>query len=114
MVEIKLGPALESLKKMDEEGVSEPFDMVFIDADKINHAEYFKYALKFGKKGTVIVLDNVVRDGRVGDANSSNPMIQGVRRMFEVLKNEKRVECTALQTVGSKGWDGLAIALVIE
>lgn len=114
MVEVKVGPAMESLAKMDEEGVKEPFDMVFIDADKQNNVGYFQYALKFARKGTVIIVDNVVRRGRVTDLENLDPAITGVRKVFEVMKNENRVDCTALQTVGSKGWDGFAIALVVE
>jgi predicted O-methyltransferase YrrM len=114
MIEIKVGPAMESLAKMDEEGVEEPFDMVFIDADKQNNVGYFRYALKFAKKGSLIIVDNVVRRGRVTDLDNLDPAITGVRKVFEEMKNEKRVECTAVQTVGSKGWDGFAIALVVE
>ena len=114
MIELKLGPAMETLEKMDNEGVNEPFDMVFIDADKQNNVGYFRYALNFARKGTVIIVDNVVRRGRVIDLENEDPAIVGVRTLFEVLKGEKRVDCTAVQTVGSKGWDGFAIALVLE
>ena len=92
----------------------EPFDMVFIDADKENNVRYFRWALQFSRKGTVIVVDNVVRKGRVADLQNQDPAIVGVRRLFEELKMEKRVDCTAIQTVGSKGWDGFALALVVE
>jgi predicted O-methyltransferase YrrM len=114
LAEVKVGPALESLEAMEKEGPVEPFDMVFIDADKENNAAYFHWALKFAKKGTVIVVDNVVRRGRVTDLQNEEPAILGVRKVFEELGKEKRVECTAVQTVGSKGWDGFALALVVE
>jgi predicted O-methyltransferase YrrM len=111
VVEIKVGPALETLKKMDGDG-AEAFDMVFLDADKENNVKYLEYALKFAKKGTLIVFDNVVRQGRVlGDQDMTS---QGIRDTFKVLSAEKRVECTALQTVGPKDWDGFALAMVIE
>ena len=114
LIEVKVGPALESLAKMDEEGVEEPFDMVFIDADKESNVEYFKYALKFARNGTLIIVDNVVRQGRVVDWENLDPSVMGVRRVFEKMGAERRVECTAIQTVGSKGWDGFAMALVVE
>jgi predicted O-methyltransferase YrrM len=114
LIEVRVGPALESLKKIDEEGAKEPFDMVFIDADKQNNVGYFRYALKFARKGSIIIVDNVVRRGRVTDLENNDPAIVGVRTLFEELKAEKRVDCTAVQTVGSKGWDGVAIALVVE
>lgn len=114
MIDVKVGPAMESLAAMDKEGVKEPFDMVFIDADKQNNVGYFRYALKFARKGSLIIVDNVARRGRVTDLENLDPAIVGVRTVFEEMKNERRVDCTALQTVGSKGWDGFAIALVVE
>ena len=119
VVEVKVGPALETLAKMEEEG-TEQFDLVFIDADKENNPGYFEFALKFSRVGTVIVVDNVVRQGRVlrveGESveESQERARRGVWEVFEKLGAEKRVEATALQTVGPKGWDGFAIALVIE
>ena len=115
IVEIKLGPALESLEKMGaQEGGVEKFDMVFIDADKENNVGYLKWALEFSRKGTLIIVDNVVRRGRVTDMENEDPAIVGVRNLFEMMKKEKRIDSTAVQTVGSKGWDGFAMALVIE
>jgi len=110
-VEIRVGPALESLEKLAAEG-AEPFDLVFIDADKQNNAAYLKWALRFSRPGTVIVVDNVVRDGAIIDARDQDPGIQGSRRLFEALAAEPRLTATALQTVGSKGYDGFAIAVV--
>jgi len=113
-VEIKVAPALESLKKMDEENV-EKFDIVFVDADKVNNLQYAKYALKLAKKGTLIVFDNVVRQGRVISGEGELDVVsKAMRDTFEFLKGEKRVECTALQTVGPKGWDGFAVARVVD
>jgi predicted O-methyltransferase YrrM len=116
-VEIRVGPAVESLVKMDASGEVDrdgKFDLVFIDADKPNNPEYLKWALKFSKQGTVIIGDNVVRDGAVVDGESKDESVQGVRQFFEMLRDEKRVDATALQTVGSKGWDGFALAVVTD
>jgi len=113
VVEVKVGPALETLEQMGKAGGVEPFDMVFIDADKQNNVGYLKWALEFSHVGTVIVVDNVVRRGRVVDSENLEPAVIGVRNLFEVMKEEKRLECTAVQTVGSKGWDGFAIGLVV-
>ncbi len=110
-VEIRLGPALESLPRIAAEGVG-PFDLAFIDADKESNPEYFDWALRLARRGSLIVIDNVVRDGGVLDAQSRDPSIVGVRRLLEKMAGEKRVSTTALQTVGAKGWDGLAFALV--
>ena len=110
-VEIRVGRALDILPKLVEEGAG-PFDLVFIDADKPNNAEYFSWALKLARKGTVIVVDNVVRNGAVADAASKDASVQGTRRMFDRLESDPRVTATAIQTVGSKGYDGLAIAMV--
>jgi predicted O-methyltransferase YrrM len=90
-----------------------PFDLTFIDADKENNANYFTWAVKLSRKGSLIVVDNVIRDGEVADKKSRDPMVLGVRRMFEVMAAEPRVSATAIQTVGSKGYDGLAVALII-
>jgi predicted O-methyltransferase YrrM len=111
LVEVRVGPALESLAVMEHEG-AEPFDLIFIDADKQNNANYLAWALKFARVGSVIVVDNVIRDGAVADAASVDPMVVGSRRLFEALAAEPRLSATALQTVGSKGYDGFAIALV--
>jgi predicted O-methyltransferase YrrM len=111
IVELRLGPALETLPKLAAEGRG-PFDLIFIDADKPNIPEYFAWALKLSRRGSLILVDNVVRDGAVIDATSADPSIQGVRRFNELLAAEPRVSATAIQTVGSKGYDGFAIALV--
>ena len=86
---------------------------MFIDADKANTAGYFEWALKMTRRGGLIIVDNVVRDGRVIDANSTDPSVQGVRRFMDTVANEPRVSATAIQTVGSKGYDGLAILTVV-
>jgi predicted O-methyltransferase YrrM len=112
MVEVRVGPALDSLPVIAKEG-RDPFDLIFIDADKKNNWEYFEWALKLSRRGSVILVDNVVRDGAVVDASSTDPDIRGIRRFIEMLAKEKRVSATALQTVGSRGYDGFAIALVI-
>jgi predicted O-methyltransferase YrrM len=110
-VELRLGPALETLPQLEVEGRG-PFDLIFIDADKPAIADYFQWALRLARPGSLIVVDNVVRKGAVADAASEDPNVQGVRRFFEVLAAEPRVSATAIQTVGRKGYDGIAIALV--
>ena len=109
-VEIRLGKAIETLPKIAAEG-GEPFDFVFIDADKPGNADYFAWALKLARVGALIVVDNVVRNGAVLDADG-DANVQGARRLFEAMAKETRVSSTALQTVGSKGYDGFAIAVV--
>jgi predicted O-methyltransferase YrrM len=111
LVEIKVGPALESLTQLAAERQS-PFDLIFIDADKQSTPEYFTWALELSHPGTVIIVDNVVRDGHVIDDASSDPGVQGMRRFLAQLAAEPRVSATAIQTVGSKGHDGFALALV--
>ncbi|HEY6813895.1 MAG TPA: hypothetical protein VI168_00010 [Croceibacterium sp.] len=93
---------------------SEPFDFVFIDADKPSNPEYLAFALALTRAGSVIVGDNVVRDGAVADEDSVDPRVAGVRRFADLLAAEPRLVATALQTVGAKGWDGFAMALVVE
>ena len=111
VVELRIGRALDTLPKIEAEGLG-PFDLIFIDADKENYPEYLRWSLKLSRRGTLIVADNVVRDGKVADADSSDELVQGVRRFNELLAAEPRVSATALQTVGVKGYDGMAIALV--
>jgi predicted O-methyltransferase YrrM len=112
LVEIRLGKAIDSLPRIASEGGG-AFDLVFIDADKPGNADYFAWALKLTRVGGLIIVDNVVRNGDVidpaGDANA-----QGARRLFEAMAKERRVSATAVQTVGSKGYDGFAIAVVIR
>ena len=91
-----------------------PFDLIFIDADKQNNADYFKWAVRLARPGSLIIVDNVVRDGKVADADSSEPMVLGTRRLFAALAADQSVEATALQTVGAKGYDGFVIARVKE
>ena len=88
-----------------------PFDLIFIDADKASLPDYFTWSLKLSRPGSVIIIDNVIRDGAVIDAASTDPAVQGVRRMNEMMAAEKHVTATAIQTVGSKGYDGFAIAI---
>ena len=110
-VEIVVGPALDTLAGLAaRKGV--PFDLVFIDADKPNNPSYFAWALKLSRKGSVIIVDNVVREGAVVDARSTDERVRGTRRLFEMIAAEPRVSATAIQTVGSKGYDGFAMALV--
>jgi predicted O-methyltransferase YrrM len=111
LVELRVGLALEVLPRVAAEGGG-AFDLTFIDADKKNIPAYFAFALKLSRRGSVIIVDNVVRDGRVIDALSSDPDILGIRRFNDMLAAEPRVSATAIQTVGAKGHDGFAIALV--
>lgn len=111
-VEVLIGPALETLPKLQSEG--HVFDVVFIDADKENNVHYVQWALRMSRPGTLIVVDNVIRDGDILNAQSDSPMTQGVRRMNDYLRNEPRLQVTALQTVGSKGYDGMCFMLVRE
>jgi len=111
IVEVRVGAALESLPRLAAEN-PEPFDLVFIDADKENNPHYFTWALKMTRPGGLIIIDNVVRAGSVIDADSQDPNVLGIRRMYELIAAEPRVTATAVQTVGSKGHDGFAIALV--
>jgi predicted O-methyltransferase YrrM len=110
-VDIRVGAALDTLPLLADEGGA-PFDLVFIDADKRSNPEYLQWAIQLARVGAVIVVDNVVRDGKVLDAASDNADIQGIRRFFDDLSGDARLSATALQTVGAKGWDGFAIALV--
>lgn len=110
-VELRVGTALETLPLISESREG-PFDLFFIDADKANIPAYFEWALRMSHAGSVIVVDNVVREGAVVDASSDDPSVKGVRRLNEMLAAEPRVDSTVLQTVGVKGYDGFAIALV--
>jgi predicted O-methyltransferase YrrM len=108
-VELRVGPALETLPQLEG-----PFDLIFLDADKQSSADYLRAALTLSRPGTVIVADNVVRGGAILDADSDDPRVQGVRRFYELLAAEPSLRATALQTVGTKGWDGFALAVVSE
>lgn len=107
-VDIMVGPAADSARKLIDEG-AEPFDFVFIDADKPSNPVYLAASLALSRPGTVIVIDNVVRNGAVVEADSEDERVRGVRRVLEDIARDPRLEATALQTVGSKGWDGLTI-----
>jgi predicted O-methyltransferase YrrM len=108
-IEVRVGAALETLPQLATEG---PFDLIFIDADKENTRAYFEHVLRLSRPGTLIVVDNVVRDGAVTDAASTDASVQGIRRFIDFVQGEPRVIATALQTVGVKGYDGLALAYV--
>ena len=111
-VDLRVGPALETLPLVQADRIG-PFDLIFIDADKSSNPDYLDWALKLARPGAVIVGDNVVRDGAVVDSDSIDPSVQGVRRFFDMLAEERRLSATAIQTVGRKGWDGFAIAIAI-
>jgi predicted O-methyltransferase YrrM len=110
---VRVGRAVDTLDELDRESAG-PFDLVFIDADKQSNAAYFAWALKLSRRGTVIVVDNVVRAGAVADAASTDAAVQGVRRLNHLMATEPRVSATAIQTVGIKGYDGFAVALVVS
>jgi predicted O-methyltransferase YrrM len=115
VVELRVGAALETLPQLHAEGAG-PFDLIFIDADKDNYPGYFEWSLKLSRPGTVIVGDNVVRDGAILDPDAVDPsgagVLAGVRRFYELLAAEPRVSATAIQTVGDKGYDGFVLAIV--
>jgi predicted O-methyltransferase YrrM len=112
MVELRLGPALATLPVLAAEKGG-PFDLIFIDADKPNTAPYFQWSLKLSRPGTLIIADNIARKGAVIDAASDDPTVQGMRQFLSLVAAESRVCATALQTVGSKGYDGFALAVVL-
>ncbi|KIC60250.1 O-methyltransferase [Microbacterium hominis] len=109
-VDIRIGRGADVLPTLASEA---PFDLVFIDADKESNTLYLDWAARLGRPGTVIVVDNVVRSGRVADAEDSHPQVRGVRAGLEMLRDDPRFTATALQTLDAKGWDGIAIALVV-
>jgi predicted O-methyltransferase YrrM len=111
-VEIRVGPATQSLAQLQAEG-AEPFDMIFIDADKPGNSAYVQGALKLARRGTLIVVDNVVREGAILDPASTDLDVQGTRALFDMLAAEPRLASTAIQTVGSKKYDGFAMAVVL-
>jgi predicted O-methyltransferase YrrM len=110
-VELREGPALESLPKLEAQDAG-PFDFIFVDADKEHNADYLDWALRLAHPGTVIVTDNVIREGDVLDKKSKDPAIKGTRRLFETLAKEPRVTATAIQTVSEKKYDGFALLIV--
>ncbi len=111
VVEVRLGRAIDTLPQLATEKVG-PFDLIFIDADKTGYPDYLPWALKLSRAGTLIIADNVVRKGEVARASTTDANVQGVRRYNQLLAAEPRMDATVLQTVGSKGYDGFAIALV--
>ena len=112
VIELRVGPALETLPQLAAEHAS-PFDLTFIDADKQHTAEYFDWAVRLSRPGGLIVVDNVVRKGAVLDVDSHDESVLGVQRFYEVARHDSRVMLTVMQTVGSKGYDGFALARVM-
>jgi predicted O-methyltransferase YrrM len=110
-VEIRVGRAIDSLPKLQAEGLY-PFDLIFIDADKQSNAAYIEWAVRLGRPGTAIIVDNVIRNGAVTDALSGDANVRGSRDAFDLLGSHPRLSATALQTVGSKGYDGFAVAVI--
>jgi len=110
-VNILVGKAMDLLQELKTKGAG-PFDMIFIDADKPPYAEYFQWALKLSRPGTLIIADNVIREGKVLDKNSKDEMVTGVQRFNKLLGVNKEVTATIMQTVGLKEWDGMALAIV--
>ncbi len=110
-VEVRVGPATASLAALADEGAA-PFDLIFIDADKVGYTDYLHGSLRLSRPGTLIIADNIVRQGRVADPDNDDANVRGVRRFNEALAAEPRLMATIVQTVGSKGYDGLAIAVV--
>jgi predicted O-methyltransferase YrrM len=111
LVDIRVGPAIDSLPKLVEEGAG-PFDFVFIDADKPNNANYLDWALRLTRSGSLIVVDNVIRQGHVLLTDGSDANVAGSRAAIELAGHDPRIDATAIQTVGSKGWDGFILGLV--
>jgi predicted O-methyltransferase YrrM len=110
-VDVRLGRAIDTLPQLEAEGVG-PFDLTFIDADKPSNPDYFRWALRMSRPGSVIIVDNVVRAGKVADASSDDPAVAGTRALMDLIASEPRVDATAIQTVGAKGYDGFALAVV--
>jgi predicted O-methyltransferase YrrM len=113
VVEVRVGPALDQLPQLEADGAG-PFDLTFIDADKVHTPDYFAWALEHARPGGLIVADNVVRDGRLADLSDDDPAIEAQRRFHELLADEPRVEATTIQTVGGKGYDGFSVVRVLD
>lgn len=113
LTEVRVGPALDSLAALVAEEAA-PFDLVFIDADKVNNPRYVEWSLKLTRPGSLIIVDNVVRNGAVADADTTDPHVQGTRKALELIASHPKLTGTALQTVGTKGYDGLALARVLD
>ncbi|MGE7879246.1 O-methyltransferase [Peribacillus muralis] len=110
-ISIIVGAALDTLPKLKEQGLTS-FDLIFIDADKVNNPEYLRWALKLSRPGTVIITDNVIRDGKVLDPDSEDPNVKGIRTFVDQLSEDPRIDSTVMQTVGMKGYDGFVIGRV--
>ncbi len=113
VVEVRVGPALDQLPQLEADGVG-PFDLTFIDADKVHTPDYFAWALEHSRPGGLIIADNVIRDGRLADLGDDDPAIAAQRRFHEQLAAEPRVEATTIQTVGGKGYDGFSLIRVLD
>jgi predicted O-methyltransferase YrrM len=112
VVEVRVGPALDQLPQLDADGAG-PFDLTFIDADKVHTPDYFAWALEHSRSGSLIIADNVIRDGRLADLSDDDPAIATQRRFHEQLAAESRVEATTIQTAGAKGYDGFSLVRVL-
>jgi predicted O-methyltransferase YrrM len=113
VVEVRVGPALDQLPQLEADGAG-PFDLTFIDADKVHTPDYFAWALEYSRPGSLIVADNVIRDGRLADLGDDDPALAAQRRFHEQLAAEPRVEATTIQTVGAKGYDGFTLVRVLD
>ena len=113
VVDIRVGAAHDTLPGVERDGLG-PFDLVFIDADKEGSPDYVRWAVRLGRPGTVIILDNVVRGGKVADPTTADPRTLGMRAALQLMADDPRIDATVLQTVGSKGYDGFALAVVKE
>ncbi|MDT9683657.1 O-methyltransferase [Streptomyces sp. TRM76323] len=113
VAEVRTGAALDTLPELEAEGAG-PFDLVFVDADKKNNPRYVEWALRLTRPGSVIVVDNVVRGGRVVDGETADEAVRGTREMFDLVARDPRLDATAFQTVGVKGYDGMLVARVVS
>ena len=111
VVDVRVGKAIDTLPLLEKEGIG-PFDLIFVDADKPSNPEYLTWSIKLSRPGTVIIGDNVVRNGAVADATSTDRNVIGVRQFFDLMAQHPRLSATAIQTVGSKGYDGFSLAIV--
>ena len=113
LVDLRVGPALDALPQLEAEGAG-PFDLTFVDADKVHTPEYFAWAVEHSRPGALIIADNVVRDGRLADPGCDDPAIEAQRRLHEAIAGDPRLTATTIQTVGGKGYDGFTIALLCK
>jgi predicted O-methyltransferase YrrM len=114
IAEVRTGAALDTLPKLAAEPGAGPFDLIFIDADKQNNPRYVEWALKLSRPGSLIIVDNAVQGGAVVDKDSTDPAIVGIRQMYDLVAREPRLSATAMQTVGTKGYDGFLLARVVS